>query len=101
LYPGIDLIYYGNQRQLEYDFVVRPGADPARIMIGIEGADKLEVDEHGDLVGQTAVGPIRQRKPVIYQEVNGVRREIAGGYVLKRPNRVGFKVAAYNGARPL
>ncbi|PYN13738.1 MAG: hypothetical protein DME05_17700, partial [Candidatus Rokuibacteriota bacterium] len=66
LYPGIDLVYYGNQRQLEYDFVVRPGADPRRIALGFRGAQRLEVDPQGDLVLHTAAGAIRQRKPIIY-----------------------------------
>src|SRR5438093_239317 len=101
VYPGIDLIYYGNQRQLEYDFVVSPGADPRRIRLGFHGADKLEVDAQGDLVLHTATGVIRQRKPVIYQEVEGARREIAGGYVLEGARRVGFRVAAYDAHRPL
>src|SRR6266700_2966108 len=79
-YSGIDLIYYGNQRQLEYDFVVRPGADPGLIALGFRGADKLDVDDQGDLVLDTAVGNIRMRKPVIYQEVNGVRRKVSGSY---------------------
>ena len=101
VYPGIDLIYYGNQRQLEYDFVVSPGADPKRIRLGFQGADKLEVDAQGDLVLHTATGVIRQRKPVIYQEVEGARREIAGGYVLEGARRVGFRVTAYDAHRPL
>src|SRR5438552_102423 len=101
VYPGIDLIYYGNQRQLEYDFVVSPGADPRRIRFGFHGADKLEVDAQGDLVLHTATGVIRQRKPVIYQEVEGARREIAGGYVLEGARRVGFRVTAYDAHRPL
>src|SRR5437667_4095338 len=74
LYPGIDLIYYGNQRQLEYDVVVRPGADPNRIVLEVQGCDSLEVDAQGDLVLHTAAGPVRQRKPVVYQEVAGRRR---------------------------
>src|SRR2546422_8304365 len=89
LYPGIDLIYYGNPRQLEYDLVVRPGADPGRIVLGFQGADKLEVDADGDLVFHTAGAAIRQRKPVIYQEVDGLRRDIAGGYVLRQTRTVG------------
>ena len=101
VYPGIDLIYYGSQRRLEYDFVVRPGADPRTIALGFQGADKLEVDPQGDLVLHTGAGEIRQRKPVIYQEIGGVRREIAGGYVLKGESRVGFHVAVYDTSRPL
>ena len=101
LYPGIDLLYYGNQRQLEYDFVVHPGAHPGLIALGFQGADKLEVDAQGDLVLYTPLGPIRQRRPVIYQDVDGVRKEIPGGYVLKGADQVGFQVAAYDLSRPL
>src|SRR5438552_1690786 len=101
LYPGIDLIYYGNQRQLAYDFIVRPGADPGLIALGFRGADKLDVDDQGDLVLDTAVGNIRMRKPVIYQEVNGVRREVAGSYVLTGTHQVGFRIAAYDASQPL
>src|SRR3989442_681315 len=101
LYPGVDLIYYGTQRQLEHDFVVRPCADPSLIALGFQGADKLEVDAQGDLVLHTSAGAIRQRKPVIYQEVEGVRREIHGGYVLKDPHQIGFQIAAYDRSRPL
>ena len=101
LYPGIDLIYYGNQRQLEHDFVVRPGADPGSIALSFQGADKVEVDAQGDLVLHTAAGAIRQRKPVIYQEVAGLRRDIAGGYLLREKRTVGFKVDKYDPSRPL
>ena len=101
LYPGIDLVYYGNQRQLEYDFVVRPGADPRRIALGFRGAQRLEVDPQGDLVLHTAAGAIRQRKPIIYQEVAGRRVEIPGDYVLRDGQRVGFHVAAYDTSLPL
>ena len=101
LYPGVDLVYYGNQRQLEYDFVVRPGADPSRIVLGFQGADRLEVDAQGDLVLHTADGTIRQRKPVIYQEIDGLRRDISGGYVLREARTVGIKVATYDPSRPL
>jgi hypothetical protein len=82
VYPGVNLVYYGNQQQLEHDFVVEPGADPSAIRLAIEGADKLEVDAAGDLVLHAAGGDVRLRKPVLYQEVEGVRREIAAGYVL-------------------
>jgi hypothetical protein len=101
VYRGIDLVYYGRQRQLEYDFVVRPGANPETITLGIQGADTLEVDAQGDLVLHTSAGVIRQRKPVIYQEIDGARREIAGGYALRGERRVGFQVAAYDASRPL
>ncbi|TMG77584.1 MAG: hypothetical protein E6H80_00745, partial [Betaproteobacteria bacterium] len=101
VYPGIDLVYYGNQRQLEYDFVVAPGADPKKIVLGFKGTDKLEVDAQGDLVLHAAGGVIRQQKPIIYQEIDGIRREIEGRYVRKGANRVSFKLAAYDTSRPL
>jgi len=101
VYPGIDLVYYGNQRQLEYDFVVAPGANPKKIVLGFRGADKLEIDSQGELVLHTAGGDVRQHKPVIYQEIDGVRQEIAGSYVRKGADRVGFRLAAYDTTRPL
>jgi hypothetical protein len=101
LYPRIDLLYYGNQRQLEFDLVVRPGADPTHIVLDFQGADRVQVDPQGDLVLQTILGPIRQRKPVIYQEVDGIRKDIPGSYVLKGEHQVGFKVAAYDASQPL
>src|SRR5882762_193500 len=101
VYPGIDLVYYGNQRQLEYDFVVAPGADPREIVLDFKGADKIEIDAQGDLVLHAAGGDIRQHRPVIYQNIDGNRREIAGGYIRKGAKRIGFQLAAYDTTRPL
>jgi hypothetical protein len=101
VYPGVDLVYYGNQGQLEYDFHVAVGADPHQIILAFEGADTVEVDRHGDLVLHTVAGALRQRKPFIYQEIGGVRREVSGGYVLKGPHHIGFQLASYDTARPL
>jgi hypothetical protein len=101
IYPGIDLVFYGNQRQLEYDFVVAPGADPLAIALGFEGAERIEIDAAGDLVLHTGAGAIRQRRPLIYQDIDGRRRTIEGSYVLRAANRVGFQVAAYDASRAL
>ncbi|MBI3660936.1 SBBP repeat-containing protein [Candidatus Acetothermia bacterium] len=102
VYPGVDLVYYGNQQQLEYDFVVAPGTDSKTITLGFEGADKLEVDAQGELVVHTAGGQVHLHKPLIYQETNGVRQEISGGYALKeKKNEVSFRVGAYDASRPL
>jgi Beta-propeller repeat len=101
VYPGIDLIYYGNQRQLEYDFVVAPGADPQMIRLGFDGVDQIQIDGQGDLVLQTANGEVRQRKPLAYQEADGVRREIASRYVLKDEQEVSFELGQYDRAQPL
>ncbi len=103
VYPGVDLIYYGygNQRQLEYDFIVAPGADPAVITLDFKGAKKMELGAEGDLLLHTASGTVRLREPVVYQEKEGVRKELAGRYVLKGGQRAGFKVAAYDRAQTL
>ena len=101
VYPGVDLVYYGNQCQLEYDFVVGPGTDPDGITLGFEGVERLRIDAQGDLLLETQDGEIRQHKPLVYQEVDGVRREIAGSYVLSGRHQVGFDVAAYDAGQPL
>ena len=101
VYAGIDLVYHGAQGRLEYDFIVQPGADPAAIALAFQGAERLELDADGNLVVHTAAGPVRQPKPVIYQEVGGLRRDVAGGYVLKGPQQVRLHLAAYDASRPL
>ena len=101
VYPGVNLVYYGNQGQLEHDFVVAPGADPKAILIRFQGARKLRIDDRGDLVVDVGDGQVRLLKPEIYQEASGVRREIAGGYVLKGARLVSFQVAAYDADKPL
>ena len=100
LYPGVNLVYYGNQRELEYDFVLQPGADPDAIRLGIEGASKLRLDS-GDLVLSSPGGDVRLRRPFTYQEVNGTKREIRSHYVMKGRNEVGFRIASYDRGRPL
>ena len=101
VYPGVDLVYYGNQHQLEHDFIVAAGADPGAIALRLKGAEKLSLDVQGDLVLMTKNGEVRFTKPVIYQEMNGARQEIAGRYTLKGRDRVGFAVAAYDVTKPL
>ena len=101
VYPGIDLVYYGNQRQLEYDFVVGPGADPARIRLKLAGARKMYVDGQGQLVVQTAGGAVRWNKPEIYQEVDGQHRSVKANMFSGAGHELGFAVAAYDMARPL
>src|SRR5262249_11217434 len=96
IYRGIDMIFYGNQRQFEYDFGVKPGADTSAIKIEFDGVESLKIDRNGDLVLGTSRGELRQRKPVLYQEVNETKRMIAGRYVIRGKNLVGFEVAPYN-----
>ena len=101
VYPGVDLVYYGNHGQLEYDFVVAPGADPSLVTLAFEGAREIYIDARGELVLDVEGGEVRQHKPVVYQEVEGVKQEVAGHYVMKGTRQVGFRVAAYDPSRPL
>ncbi len=101
VYPGVDLVWYGNQQQLEYDFVVAPGADPRQIKLAFQGVQTLRLDESGDLLLTTAAGEVRQHRPVIYQEVNGRRQTINGGYHLANANEITFEIGAYDTSRPL
>ncbi len=101
VYPSIDLAYYGNQRQLEYDFVVHPGGDPGVIRLTFEGSDRISLDDDGNLALQMRGSKILLRAPITYQELNGTRQEIASGYVLEGENQVSFKVADYDRTRPL
>jgi uncharacterized protein (TIGR03437 family) len=101
VYPGIDLLYYGQQQQLEYDFVVAPGAEPSTIRLRFAGAQKIELDPAGNLLLHTNAGVVRHQRPVIYQEVNGSRRQVEGGFVIRRWDEVGFKVAAWERRLPL
>lgn len=96
VYKGIDLIYYASQGLLEYDFVVAPGADPRLIRLEFEGADKLSLDNQGNLVLRTPAGEILQHAPRLYQEINGARRSIVGRYELTAKNEVVFRVDAYD-----
>ncbi len=101
IYPGIDLVYYCGQQQLEYDFTIAPHADPNVISLHVEGADQLQVDAQGDLVLKVGDAEIRQHKPVIYQEVQGTMKPVVGGYRLLDKHTAGFWVADYNHNLPL
>jgi hypothetical protein len=112
VYPGVNLVYYGNQGRLEYDFVVAPGADPQAIQLDIQGANKVKVDGHGDLIAETGEGEVRFHKPIIYQPAHsgqlrssmdtGPKGRLAEGkYVLEANNRVRFAVSSYDSSKPL
>ena len=101
VYPGIDLIYYGQSRQLEYDFIVSPGADPSAIRLAFTGVDDTTIDARGDLVLKTAGEPLRFHTPILYQLEGGRRQTIEGGYVRMTPHEIGFRVGAYDRTRPL
>lgn len=102
VYPGADLIYYGNsQSELEYDFNLAPGADPSSIKMNFEGVERLETNLKGELVLHLAGGDIIQKAPVIYQESGGVKTSVAGRYLLLSGNRVSFEIGRYDKTLPL
>jgi uncharacterized repeat protein (TIGR01451 family) len=100
VYPGVDLVYYGSQGQLEYDFVVAPGGDPARIALSFAGAQP-NVDANGDLLLSMSGGDVRFRKPVMYQNVGGRKHWVDGHYAIVAGNSVRFEVGNFDHNRAL
>jgi hypothetical protein len=100
-FPGIDLVYYGTQGQLEYDFVVAPGADPGVIRFAVEGASKLSTSSDGDLLVGIAGGEVRFHKPFAYQKDGSAKTVIPANYVLEGKDRVAFKLGNYDSRREL
>ncbi len=98
---GVDLVYYGDPRRLEYDFVVRPGAEPDAIALQYEGADAVRLTPSGDIELATAAGTVRLRAPLAYQLVDGERRKVESRYELLAEGSVGFRVGVYDADRPL
>jgi Beta-propeller repeat len=101
VYPGIDLVFYGNQREMEYDFVVAPNADPKAIALKIDGANKIHLDSSGNLIMNIAGGAVQLKKPDVHQESNGIRREVAGNYTIANNHEVQFALANYDRTQPL
>jgi len=120
VYPGIDLVYYGNPQRLEHDFIVAPGADPAVIRLAVRGAEEATVNAKGDLVLKVPGGEVVQQAPTIYQMIDGEQRAVAGRYVLREaapgagatvavaaanpvpaPLQIGFEIARYDRTQPL
>ena len=102
IYPGIDLVYYGNNRQLEYDFIVKPAADPSQIKLTFDGTERpARIDAaSGDLLLMTASGELRQHKPIVYQNIDGERHEIASSYKLDG-NSASILLGEYDKSREL
>ncbi|MFC5865373.1 chitobiase/beta-hexosaminidase C-terminal domain-containing protein [Acidicapsa dinghuensis] len=101
VYPGVDLVYYGNQQQLEYDFVVAPNADVKTIRLRFAGAKRLMLDANGDLEIIAANGQITFRKPIAYQQKDEARLPVNGHFTLLADGAVGFAVGTYDRSKPL
>ncbi|MFZ3216676.1 MAG: choice-of-anchor D domain-containing protein [Candidatus Acidiferrales bacterium] len=95
-YPGVDIAYYGNQGELESDFILAPGADPSRIRMRVQGAKELQIAPSGDLMLSLESGSVKLQRPVAYQMIGGARREIRSGYELLAASEVGFTLGPYD-----
>ena len=100
IYPGINLVFYGNQGHLEYDFQVAPGADPAQAVLQFNGAKRLELSD-GALLIHTAETSVRLAAPRVYQEIAGKRQPVEAGFRLRGDNRAGFSIGPYDRSREL
>jgi len=102
VYPGIDLIYYGNQGQLEYDFEVAPGSDPKQVALTFQGPHSLRIDAGGDLVLGIGGNDVRLQAPRVYQKFGAEERSVTGRFELRgKENEVGFRLGAYDRSRTL
>jgi hypothetical protein len=104
VYNGVDLVYYGNQRELEYDFIVAANADPAQIRWGVSSKTKVRIDSDGQLLMQSNGSEVKMKRPVAYQTIDGERRGVAADYVLLprgKTTQVGFSLGEYDRASDL
>jgi uncharacterized repeat protein (TIGR01451 family) len=101
VYPGIDLLFYGNQGHLEYDLKVAPGADPSQAELEFDGASKLKLSDGDLLLTGKNDGELRLQAPQIYQRDGDRRIPVAGRFILRADNRVGFEIGTYDRSREL
>ncbi len=101
VYSGIDMVYYGRQNQLEYDFVVNPGADPKKIAFSFEGATALAMAGTGEVNLDSAAGRLTAQKPSIYQIDGGKRKPVSGNFALRDAHTIGVDVKDYDRSKPL
>lgn len=101
IYPGVNLVFYGTAGNLEYDFVVKPGANPRSIQFDLDGISKATIAPNGDLVLQNPAGQVRWKRPSIYQNIGQNRSVISGKFKLVGKRRVGFQIGRYDTSRAL
>ena len=112
-YPGIDIKFYGNNRQMEYDIIVKPDADATKVKFAYEGIEDLKITDGGDMQISLKQGSIIQKKPYIYQEIDGKKMEVEGRFKIQSPLSpplskrdtggfaYGFDIASYDKSSPL
>jgi hypothetical protein len=101
VWPGVDMVWYGTQSELEYDFVVKPGSEVSQVRVAFEGAEKMRLDDQANLIVTSNGEEVKHSVPVIYQEDQDGRVSVAGKYIIKGTNEIGFEVGAYDHSKPL
>jgi uncharacterized protein (TIGR03437 family) len=101
LYPGIDAVYYGSQGILETDFVVQPRSNPESIRLRVDGGGRPSITAAGDLQVYTTEGLFELRKPNVYQNIGGSRRQVACRYAVRDRNEISFVISSYDPSQPL
>jgi hypothetical protein len=101
LYPGVDATFYGQDRMLEFDYIVKPGAHPEQIALGFTGTRRVETNSSGDLVLASEAGDLHLKKPVAYQQQDGKRTPVDVQFVARNNNEVGLEIGAYDHSREL
>jgi hypothetical protein len=101
VYPGTDLVYYGQQGQMEFDFVLAPGADPGRIRLQFSGPEHMQIDPAGDLVFRNGNESLAFRRPVAYQQAGNDRHYVEAAFDLSGEREIGFRLGDYDHSRPL
>ncbi|HJT26904.1 MAG TPA: SBBP repeat-containing protein [Pyrinomonadaceae bacterium] len=101
VWTGIDMVWYGTQSELEYDFVVKPGNNVSKIRLSFAGAEQIRLDDQGALIINSNGEEVKHSAPTIYQETNGNRVSVSGKYVIKETNEIGFEVGDYDRSKPL
>ena len=105
IYPGVDLIFYGNQNQLEFDFILQEKTDPSIIKLDLGSKDPHQnpfvIDQEGDLVIFTKDSELRLKRPFAFQEIDGIRHEVSIDYRLEGTHKIGFQLGPYDSAYPL
>jgi hypothetical protein len=96
VYPGIDLVYHGNHRRLEYDLIISPHADPSQIGLTIKGARNVRLDTEDNLIVETRGGDLRFQSPVVYQQINGSRVPVRGSFAVKDSSHITFRLSQYD-----
>ena len=101
VYPGVKLAFHGAQGQMEFDFIVAPGANPRPIDLQFNGAKSIQTDDSGNLVVSSAGNDVVLHKPIAYQEQGGSAQPVSARFMLEANNRVSFELGAYDHTREL